>query len=50
MLNDSQRKEDTKRAMLYALDAKTGKVLYQSGDAIDTWVHFSELALENGQV
>jgi outer membrane protein assembly factor BamB len=50
MLNDSQRKENTERAVLYALDAKTGKVLYQSGTAIDTWVHFSGLALANGQL
>ena len=50
MLNDSQRKENTERAVLYALDAKSGKVLYQSGNAIDTWVHFSGLALANGQV
>jgi outer membrane protein assembly factor BamB len=50
MLNDLQRKENTERAVLYALDAKTGKVLYQSGNAIDTWVHFSGLALANGQV
>ena len=39
-----------RRAVLYALDAKTGKALYQSGDAIDTWTHFSGLALANGQV
>jgi len=58
MLNDAQRKENTERAVLYALDAKTGKVLYQSGNAFDTWVHFSGLALasfcretvENGAV
>jgi len=50
MLNDAQRKENTERAVLYALDAKTGKVLFQSGNAIDTWVHFSGLALANGQV
>jgi outer membrane protein assembly factor BamB len=50
MLNDAQRKENTKGAVLYALDAKTGTVLYQSGDAFDTWAHFSGLALANGQV
>jgi outer membrane protein assembly factor BamB len=29
--------------VLYALDAKTGKMLYQSGAAIKSWVHFSGL-------
>jgi outer membrane protein assembly factor BamB len=36
--------------VLYALDAKTGRVLYQSGDAIATWVHFSGLAIAGGRV
>ncbi|MFN8009644.1 MAG: PQQ-binding-like beta-propeller repeat protein [Terriglobia bacterium] len=49
-LNIEQRKEKTNHAVLYALDAKTGKALYQSGDLIDTWVHFSGLAVANGRV
>ena len=32
------------------MDAKTGKVLYSSGDTISTWVHFSGLAVANAQV
>jgi outer membrane protein assembly factor BamB len=50
LLTDQQRGLNTHNAVLYALDAKTGKVLYQSGDAIGTWVHFSGLAVANGHV
>jgi outer membrane protein assembly factor BamB len=50
LLSDEQRKVDTDRAVLYALDAKTGKLLYESGNVFDTWVHFSALAVANGQV
>ncbi len=50
ILTDAQRKEQTSRAVLHALDAKTGKTLYQSGEAFDTWVHFSGLAVANGLV
>jgi outer membrane protein assembly factor BamB len=49
-LNIDQRKEKTNHAVLCALDAKTGKVLYQSGEAMDSWVHFSGLAAANGHV
>ncbi|MDX2151561.1 MAG: PQQ-binding-like beta-propeller repeat protein [Bryobacteraceae bacterium] len=37
-------------AVLYALDAKTGKVLYSSGKAIPGWTHFSGLAMANGRI
>jgi outer membrane protein assembly factor BamB len=50
LLTDKEKAENTRNAVLYALDAKTGKVLYQSGDAIATWVHFSGLALADGRV
>ena len=50
ILTDQQRTLNTHRAVLYALDAKTGRVLYQSGDAIATWVHFSGLAIAAGRV
>jgi len=50
LLTDVQRGQNTKNAVLYALDAKTGKVLYQSGDAMATWVHFSGLAVANGRI
>ena len=44
------RLADTKPAVLYALDAKTGRELYNSGSAITGWVHFSGLALADGNV
>jgi outer membrane protein assembly factor BamB len=37
-------------AILYAFDATTGKELYSSGDAIESFVHFGGLAVANGQV
>ena len=50
LLTDAQRRLDTKNAVLYALDAKTGKTLYESGNAIPDWVHFSGLAVADGQI
>ncbi len=47
---DSDRSQNTRPAVLYALDAKTGRVLYQSGSAMNTWVHFSGLAIANGRI
>jgi outer membrane protein assembly factor BamB len=35
---------------LYALDAKTGKELWSSGDDIKSWLHFGELSVANGRV
>jgi outer membrane protein assembly factor BamB len=48
--DESRRFLDTHRAVLKALDAKTGKELYDSGNEISTWVHFSGLAVANGRV
>jgi outer membrane protein assembly factor BamB len=48
-LSERQRQK-TRNAVLYALDAKTGKVLYQSGSAIGSWVHFSGLAVADGRI
>ena len=50
LLTDQQRRLHTHNAVLYALDATTGKVLYQSGDDIATWTHFSGLAIADGRV
>jgi outer membrane protein assembly factor BamB len=50
LLTDQQRSQNTHNAVLYALDAKTGQVIYQSGDAITGWVHFSGLAVADGRV
>jgi outer membrane protein assembly factor BamB len=37
-------------AVLYALDAQTGKELYSSGDQIKSFAHFSGLSVANGRV
>ena len=47
---DAQRLLNTHPAVLKALDAKTGKELYNSGDAMSSWVHFSGLAIADGRV
>lgn len=41
---------NTQPAVLRALDAKTGKELFNSGTAFETWVHFSGLAVSDGRV
>jgi outer membrane protein assembly factor BamB len=51
LLKDTQRIEHEDSARLRALDAQTGKVLFDSGpDAIDTWSHFTGIAVADGQV
>ena len=37
-------------AVLYALDAETGKELYSSGNQITSFVHFGALSIANGRV
>jgi outer membrane protein assembly factor BamB len=37
-------------AVLYALDAQTGKELWSSGDQIASWNHWSGLSVANGRV
>jgi outer membrane protein assembly factor BamB len=50
LLTNQERAANTRSAELYALDARTGKLLYRSGEAMASWVHFSGLALANGQI
>jgi outer membrane protein assembly factor BamB len=50
IFSDTQRMANTHNAVLYAIDARTGKTLYRSGDAMGTWVHFSGIALADGRV
>jgi outer membrane protein assembly factor BamB len=38
------------RAVLYALDAQTGKELWSSGDQIASWSHWGGLSVANGRV
>ncbi len=49
-LTTRERMENTTHAVLYALDARTGKKLYSSGNAITSWVHFSGLAVADGRI
>ena len=44
------RVAESTHAVLYALDAKTGKELWSSGDQIASWNHFSGLSVANGRV
>lgn len=37
-------------AVLKALDLKTGKELFNSGSTIESWIHFSGLAVSDGRV
>jgi outer membrane protein assembly factor BamB len=37
-------------AVLYALDAQTGKELWSSGDQIASWNHWSGISVANGRV
>jgi outer membrane protein assembly factor BamB len=48
--DESRRTFDTHPAVLKALDAKTGRELFNSGAAMESWVHFSALAVADGRV
>jgi len=50
LLTTDERGMGTQPAVLYALDARTGKLLYQSGDAMKSWAHFSGLAINAGRI
>jgi outer membrane protein assembly factor BamB len=47
---EKNRLTNTHPAVLKALDARTGKELYNSGTSISSWVHFTGLAVAGGQV
>jgi len=49
LLEDRQSRA-TGHSILYALDARTGKQLWSSGDRISGWTHFSGLAIGDGKV
>jgi outer membrane protein assembly factor BamB len=44
-----RRIPSSRRATLYALDALTGRELWNSGDQITTWNHYSGLTVANGR-
>jgi outer membrane protein assembly factor BamB len=51
LMNSEQRlKTAHGHAILYALDAETGKELFNSGDAMPGIAHFSGIALSNGRI
>lgn len=50
LLSIQQRVQNTTHAILYALDARTGKQLYSSENLITAWTHFSGLAIAEGRV
>ncbi len=50
LLTTAERAAGTHPAVLVAMDATTGKPLYQSKDAMKSWVHFSGLAVSGGRV
>jgi hypothetical protein len=50
MGGEKKRFEHTQPAVLKALDAYTGKELFNSGTAFATWVHFSGLAISDGRL
>jgi outer membrane protein assembly factor BamB len=50
LLTTAERSANTRPAVLYALNAKTGNLLYQSGSAMSGWVHFSGLAVSEGRI
>ena len=44
------RIKNSSRAVIYALDGQTGKELWNSGDSINTFVHFGALSIANGHL
>jgi outer membrane protein assembly factor BamB len=46
----SRRIPGSTKAVMYALDAQTGKELWNSGDQIEKWNHFTGLSVANGRV
>ena len=50
VLNTQDRIKDVGHAVLYVLDAMTGKVLFASGDTIKTFSHFSAPVVASGRV
>ena len=45
-----QRADRSEHAVLYALDAQTGKELWSSGDSVGSFTHFAGMAVANGRV
>jgi hypothetical protein len=41
---------DVNHAVLYALDSETGKEIYSSKEAVDSWNHYGGIALAGGRI
>lgn len=50
LLNAEERKAKTGHAVMYALDAATGDVLFSSGDTIHSFSHFSAPGVGGGRI
>ncbi|MBL8178972.1 MAG: PQQ-binding-like beta-propeller repeat protein [Bryobacterales bacterium] len=48
--SSAYRIKGSTKAVLYALDAQTGKELWSSGDQIQSWNHWSGISVANGKV
>ncbi len=46
----NRQTRNTGHAILHALDARTGKELWSSGDTMPGWTHFSGLAIGDGKI
>jgi outer membrane protein assembly factor BamB len=49
-LLENRESRNTGYAILHALDARTGKELWSSGDSMSGWTHFSGLAIGDGKI
>ena len=49
-LNTVERVHGSAHAVLYALEAETGKELFSSGDTISSFTHFGGIAVSNGRI
>jgi len=50
MTSEQRIKSAPGHAILYALDAETGKELYNSGDTMPAIAHLSGIAISNGRI
>jgi hypothetical protein len=48
--NTAGRLAGSGKAVLYALDAETGKELFNSGDTLTSFTHFGGIAISNGRI
>lgn len=50
LLTTEERGNGTHPQTLFALDAKTGKVLYRNNSSMKSWNHFGGLAIDDGRI